>query len=113
LLYDRWWLAPEYRYGMVPFTPRGITAEQVKQRCIEARQKFYSFSSIFRRSLDGVNSQNWFMWSHFFSINLLFRSEVLQRKDFPLGDESYRLPLVKAQHSEPLEQEQVVELKVS
>jgi len=113
LLYERWWLAPEYRYGMVPFTPRGITAEQVKQRCIEARQKFYSFSSIFRRSLDRVNSGNWFMWTHFFSINLLFRSEVLQRKDFPLGDESYRAPLVKAQHARPLDPEQAMELKVS
>jgi radical SAM superfamily enzyme YgiQ (UPF0313 family) len=113
LLYERWWLTPEYRYGMVPFTPRGITAEEVKQRCIEARQRFYGFSSIFKRGLDKVNSENWFMWSHFFSINMLFRSEVLQRKDFPLGDESYRLPLLKAQHNEPLELEQAVELKVS
>ena len=38
------------------------------------------------------------MWSHFFSINLLFRAEVLQRKDFPLGDESYVAPLIKADH---------------
>ena len=99
LLYDRWWLDPDYRYGMVPFAPRGMTAEQVKQRCIEARQRFYGIPSIFRRSLDfKVNSKNWFMWSHFFSINLLFRSEVLQRKDFPLGDESYTAPLLKADH---------------
>ena len=39
------------------------------------------------------------MWTHFFSINLLFRSEVLKRKDFPLGDESYTAPLVKARES--------------
>jgi len=103
LLYDRWWLAPEYRYGMVPFAPRGMTAEQVKQRCIEARQKFYSIASIFRRSLDfQVNSESWFMWTHFFSINLLFRSEVLQRKDFPLGDEAYTAPFLKASHTQPL-----------
>jgi radical SAM superfamily enzyme YgiQ (UPF0313 family) len=119
LLYDKWWLAPEYRYGMVPFAPRGMTAEEVKQRCIEARQKFYSFGSIFRRSLDfGVNSQNWFMWSHFFSINLLFRSEVLQRKDFPLGDEAYTAPLLKVSHTEPLRlntfgMQQLAALKVS
>lgn len=98
LLYDRWWLDDRYRYGDVPFTPRGMTAEQVKDRCIEARQRFYRIGSIFRRSLDfKVNSQNWFMWSHFFSINLLFRHEVLQRKDFPLGDESYDAPLLKSE----------------
>jgi radical SAM superfamily enzyme YgiQ (UPF0313 family) len=109
LLYDRWWLDPRYRYGMVPFAPRGITAEQVKDRCIEARQGFYGFRSIFRRGLDfKVNSKNWFMWTHFFSINLLFRSEVLQRKDFPLGDESYTAPLVKARHWEPMALEKMV-----
>jgi radical SAM superfamily enzyme YgiQ (UPF0313 family) len=114
LLYERWWLAPEYRYGMVPFAPRGMTAEDVKQRCIEARQKFYGISSIFRRSLDfHVNSQNWFMWSHFFSINLLFRSEVLRRKDFPLGDEDYIAPLLKASHSQPFALEPFPVLKVS
>jgi radical SAM superfamily enzyme YgiQ (UPF0313 family) len=101
LLYERWWLDPAYRYGMVPFAPQGMTADQVKQRCIEARQRFYSIASIARRSADfQVNSDNFFMWSHFFSINLLFRSEVLKRKDFPLGDESYSAPLLKAEHSE-------------
>jgi radical SAM superfamily enzyme YgiQ (UPF0313 family) len=104
LLYDRWWLDPAYRYGMVPFAPRGMTAEDVKQRCIEARQQFYSLRSILKRSANfSVNSRNLFMWSHFFSINLLFRSEVLQRKDFPLGDESYSAPLIKADHPAPLD----------
>ena len=103
LLYDRWWLDPGYRYGMVPFAPKGMTAEDVKQRCIEARQQFYSLRSILKRSANfSVNSRNLFMWSHFFSINLLFRSEVLQRKDFPLGDESYSAPLLKADHPAPL-----------
>lgn len=109
LLYDRWWLDPGYRYGMVPFAPRGMTAEQVKQRCIEARQSFYGIPSIFRRSLDfQVNSSGLFMWAQFFSINLLFRSEVLKRKDFPLGDESYTAPLIKAQHSQPFETSSLV-----
>jgi radical SAM superfamily enzyme YgiQ (UPF0313 family) len=107
LLYDRWWLDPAYRYGMVPFAPRGMSAEQVKQRCIEARQRFYSVGSILRRSLAiKVNARNRFMWTHFFSINLLFRSEVLQRRDFPLGDESYAAPLLKAQHRADLLLEQ-------
>jgi hypothetical protein len=58
------------------------------------------------------------MWTHFFSINLLFRSEVLQRKDFPLGDESYTAPLLKASHTQVLElrpfvSEALTELRVS
>jgi radical SAM superfamily enzyme YgiQ (UPF0313 family) len=108
LLFDRWWLDPSYRYGMVPFAPKGMTADEVKMRCIEARRRFYSVGSIFRRSLDfEVNSGSWFMWTHFFSINLLFRSEVLQRKDFPLGDEAYDAPLLKAR----VTRERVVEAR--
>ena len=96
LLYDRWWLHAEYRYGMVPFAPRGMTADDVKNRCIEARQSFYSIPSILRRALDlRVNLNSLFMGLHFFSINLLFRSEVLKRKDFPLGDESWTGTLLK------------------
>ena len=111
LLYDRWWLHPDYRYGMVPFAPRGMTAEQVKQRCIEARRRFYSLSSIVRRSLDfEVNGRGWFMWSHFFSINLLFRSEVMQRRNYPLGDEAYSAPLLKAGHTRTLDASQLVAL---
>jgi len=103
LLYDRWWLEPAYRYGMVPFVPRGMSAADVEQRCIDARQRFYSYASILRRSLDfQVNSRTFFMWTHFFSINLLFRSEVLQRKGFPLGDESYSGPLLKADSASAL-----------
>ncbi|HEY2115842.1 MAG TPA: radical SAM protein [Candidatus Angelobacter sp.] len=111
LLYEKWWLDPEYRYGMVPFAPRGLTAEDVKQRCITARQKFYSLSCMLRRGFDKVNTSNWFMWAHFFSINLLFRSEVLQRKDFPLGDESYTSPLLKAAPGFHTLQDQPVEIR--
>jgi radical SAM superfamily enzyme YgiQ (UPF0313 family) len=111
LLYERWWLDPEYRYGMVPFAPRGLTAEEVKQQCITARQKFYSLSSVLRRGFDKVNISDWFMWTHFFSINLLFRAEVMQRKDFPLGDESYTSPLLKAWAGSPQPQDQPVGIR--
>jgi hypothetical protein len=74
-----------------------MTAADVERRCVEARQRFYSYQSILRRSLDfQVNSETLFMWTHFFSINLLFRSEVLARRGFPLGDEAYGGPLLKA-----------------
>jgi radical SAM superfamily enzyme YgiQ (UPF0313 family) len=92
LLYDRWWLHPEYRYGMLPFTPRGMTAEQLSEGCIRARAAFYSLPSIVRRSLDfQVNCSSLFMWSHFFLINWTIRSEVRQRRHYPLGDEACAL----------------------
>jgi hypothetical protein len=50
------------------------------------------------------------MWSHFYSINLLFRSEVMQRRNFPLGDEDYTGPLLKARHNQALDTSALVTL---
>jgi radical SAM superfamily enzyme YgiQ (UPF0313 family) len=100
LLFDRWWMHPDYRYGMVPFAPRGMTAEMVRRRCVEARSAFYGLRSIVSRSLDfKVNSNNFFMWSNFFVINSLMRREVLQRNGFPLGDEACAGSLLKTEHA--------------
>jgi radical SAM superfamily enzyme YgiQ (UPF0313 family) len=96
LLFDRWWLDPGYRYGMVPFTPAGMTANEVKEGCIAARSEFYRLGSIWRRSFDAVNSSSAYMWSNFFTINWMIRKEVLQRRDYPLGDEAFRGPLLRA-----------------
>ena len=95
LLYDRWWLDSRYRYGDVPFRPHGMTSEQVRYGCIQARAEFYRLSSIVRRSFDRqVNGENVFMWTHFFMINWMIRREVKERAGFPLGDEAYRSELL-------------------
>lgn len=104
LTYDRWWLDPEYRYGMVPFEPRGMTAEEVRLRCIEARARFYSYPSMLKRSLDlEVNASDFFMWRNFFVINAMMRREVMQRKELPMGDAAHEIELVKASHAEPFD----------
>jgi radical SAM superfamily enzyme YgiQ (UPF0313 family) len=104
LLYDAWWLHPDYRYGAVPFVPRGMTPEEVERRCVEARASFYSVPSIVRRSLDfRVNSNSLFMWSNFFVINALMRREVSERRGFPLGDESWRGALLPTDRDEPVD----------
>ncbi len=101
LLYDKWWLDPRYHYNMIPFQPKRMSPEAVQQRCVEARAKFYSVSNILRRSWDGVNSGNFFMWSNFFVINGILRKEVHQRDGFPLGDQGYQGELIKASHTTP------------
>jgi len=104
LTYDKWWLDPDYRYGMVPYEPRGMSAEDVRRRCIEARAAFYGYPSMIQRSLDfEVNANDFFMWRNFFVINAMMRREVMQRKDLPLGDAAYTAPLVKAAHTEPFD----------
>ena len=104
LTYDKWWLDPEYRYGMVPFEPRGMSAEEVRLRCIEARARFYSYPSMLKRSLDfEVNASDFFMWRNFFVINAMMRREVTQRKELPMGDAAHEIELVRASHTGPFD----------
>ena len=95
LLFDKWWLDPNYRYGMVPYTPAGMTADEVKEGCISARSEFYRWGSIARRSMDRVNAGSLYMGAKFFMINYLIRREVTERRDYPLGDQAFRGELLK------------------
>lgn len=95
LLFDRWWLDPAYRYGMVPYTPEGMTADEVKEGCIAARREFYRLGSIWKRSLDRVNAGSLYMGAKFFVINWLIRREVTERRDYPLGDAGFQGTLLR------------------
>ena len=95
LVFDRWWLDPSYRYGMVPFYSRGLPPKEIERLCLEARQTFYGLPSVLRRSLDfGVNCQSPFSWLTFFTANLMLRAEVNKRQMFPLGDPRDTSPLL-------------------
>jgi radical SAM superfamily enzyme YgiQ (UPF0313 family) len=51
MLRPRWWLDPDYRYGDAIFEPRGMSAEALAEGVFQARERFYSWSSIGRRVL--------------------------------------------------------------
>ena len=96
LLYENWWLDDRYSYNRIPFQPRGMTPEALQHNCLEARREFYSWRSIFQRSLDAVNRSDWFMWRNFYLINAMHRTDVTMRDHYPLGDESWQGQLLKA-----------------
>lgn len=52
LLYDRWWLDPEYRYGAAAFRPLQMTPEQLTEGCYRARSRFNTVGSIASRMID-------------------------------------------------------------
>ena len=96
LLFDAWWLDERYRYNMVPFQPTGMTAEDLQRHCLQARRSFYGWSSIVRRGFDGVNRSDGFMFRNFFPINSMLRVDTMRRDGFPLGDEAWTGPLLRA-----------------
>jgi len=90
LLYDAWWLDPEYSYNRIPFSPRTMSPEQLQSECLGARANFYSWSSTLQRMVDQVNRSDAFMLRNFLPINLMLRADVGARDYYPLGDEAWR-----------------------
>jgi radical SAM superfamily enzyme YgiQ (UPF0313 family) len=86
LVHKRWWLSETYRFGQIPFRPTCMESWELEQCCHEARRAFYGLSSILHRALDiKANCANIRTASLFFSLNLLLRREVSQKRGLPLG----------------------------
>lgn len=49
LVYERWWLEPEYQWHEALLHPLGMTAEQLTEGCRRARERFHSLPGILRR----------------------------------------------------------------
>jgi len=96
LLYDAWWLDERYSYNRIPFTPNGMSPEELQRGCLAARRAFYGWPSIARRSVDRVNRANGFMWRNFYLINAMHRADVSLRDHYPLGDMAWKGTLLSA-----------------
>lgn len=96
LLYDRWWLDDRYGYNGIPFQPRTMAPDDIRQGCLRARRSFYTWRSMLQRGFDPVNRADAFMFRNFFVINGMHRVEVSKRDDFPLGDPAWSGQLLKA-----------------
>ncbi len=96
LLYERWWLDERYGYNGIPFQPKTMDPDDVREGCLRARRAFYAWRSMLRRGFDPVNRADGFMFRNFFVINGMHRAEVAKRDHFPLGDPTWNGPLLKA-----------------
>jgi len=86
LLYDRWWLQPNYRFGDAVFHPARMSADTLTDLCFEARHAFNHPWSIVRRFCDArTNAKD--LWSiiTYLTYNPLFRREVFKKQSMQLG----------------------------
>jgi radical SAM superfamily enzyme YgiQ (UPF0313 family) len=85
LLFDRWWLDPDFRYGQALFHPRGMTAEQLTAGCFRARQRFNRYTAIARRALDWqTNCRSPFHLGLYLATNLISRREIYRKQGVQL-----------------------------
>ncbi len=95
LLYDRWWLAPEFRYGEAIFRPRRMTPEELTEGCFRARRAFNTYRSVFRRALDWrTNCRSPGRLGVYLLGNLVSRREIFRKQGLALGDDG-PLPLIE------------------
>lgn len=98
LIYDKWWLDPDYRYGMATFYPKLMTPEQLTTGCFEARKKFNTYSSITRRMFDPKTTlRSPYRMGVYLLSNWISRREILRKQGLPLGDEKMKLTPLKHQ----------------
>jgi radical SAM superfamily enzyme YgiQ (UPF0313 family) len=95
LLFEKWWLDDDYSYNKIPFQPANISPEKLRKCCLEAREQFYTFKSIWKRGFNKVNRNRLSMWLKYYAINWAIRKDVHKRNLYPIGDRSWRGELIK------------------
>ncbi len=86
LLKKKWWLDPESRVGDVSFQPRKMAPEELKEACLEARQQFYSWGSLWQRLWDRrANGRSPLMLALYLGLNLQAHFDIDRRQGLRLG----------------------------
>ena len=82
LLNNEWWLDDKYKYGEVMFKPDLMSSVQLKNKCMEIRKKFNSFSNIAYRSCDfKANSKDIKNFGMFLMGNLITRKDLIKKME--------------------------------
>lgn len=89
LLYNRWWLDDDYRYGETIFKPTNMTPEELAQGCLRLRQSFNSYSAIARRMFEPrANARSLYHLFAYLMVNLVTKKEIRNKQGEALGDGS-------------------------
>jgi radical SAM superfamily enzyme YgiQ (UPF0313 family) len=77
LLFDPWWLDPNYRVGQAAFIPRGMTPDELTAGCLQINHAFYSSRTLFQRILHpDAWGRNLLSLGIFMVGNFMLRQEV-------------------------------------
>lgn len=86
LLYDKWWLKEDYKYGAIPYTPKAISPQDLRDFCANARREFFSVKNIFKRGwAQFKRNKDLIMLYLFFSQNFNLRKEIDEKLNLPVG----------------------------
>ena len=92
LVYDKWWLQDDYKYGEVAFKPKNMSPEELSSQCRLLRKKFSSLPVVVSRGLSSMGRTSPLMWTLFWMMNLSIGGEVDEKMNIPLGRNLDELP---------------------
>lgn len=107
LLYNRWWLDPNFRFGQATFRPLGMAPEEMPEGCRRARKMFYGHKSIFRRAVgSAANNHDLVRLGIYMATNLITKHDVFSNMgrrlgaDAPLEPRLEHVPLQLRSHKD-------------
>ncbi|MDP4180851.1 MAG: radical SAM protein [Bacillota bacterium] len=92
LLYDKWWLDGNYKYGELAFKPKNMPHEELSRLCRLSRKEFSSLPTVLSRGLSSMKRSSPLMWSLFWAMNLRLGEEIDEKMNVPIGRNLDELP---------------------
>ena len=92
LIWDKWWLSDEFRYGHATFHPKGMSADELTESCYLARQSFNRYGNIARRSTGRSNRFSAYHAGVFWASNVVAHREIHRKQGLRLGDGTELVP---------------------
>lgn len=85
LIFDKWWLEENYKYGDSAFYPKSMTPDELRDGCKEARYEFNTYANIFKRLFRNKVHRNLFNMGIFIVLNIISRKEIHRKQGKVLG----------------------------
>lgn len=86
ILFEKWWLKKDYKYGDIPYQSLKIEPEKLKDFCADARRKFFSPKNILLRGIAQFKrNKNLFLLLVFFTQNFNLMREIDKKLNLPVG----------------------------
>jgi radical SAM superfamily enzyme YgiQ (UPF0313 family) len=85
LLFDKWWLDPDFYYGKTMYQPKSMTPQELEDRCYEAKLEFNSWKSIIHRGLSFNITSDLKNIVLYLMVNYTNRREIFRKQGKKLG----------------------------
>ena len=89
LIYDKWWLENEYKYGDTVYYPENMTPTDLQEGCKNARFSFNTYKCILKRLVCNRAHLNPINAVVFLALNIISKKEIHRKQGKILGSQNH------------------------